>query len=52
MKRNFYTKRNIDRIFKFLLILGFIFIAWFVWYGITTDCPNTAGYVYCPKELR
>lgn len=31
------------------ILLG---IVAFIWYGLVTDCPDTAGYVYCPKELR
>ncbi len=41
------------RLFKFLNILANIFLIILfcaLIFGIVTDCPNTAGYVYCPME--
>lgn len=38
---------------KIFTVIGSIIllaVACFIWYGIATDCPDTAGYVYCPKE--
>ncbi len=36
--------------FKLLNVISFVFIVLLVLvciYGFATDCPNTAGYVYC-----
>lgn len=36
--------------FKLLNVISFVFILLLVLvciYGFATDCPNTAGYVYC-----
>ncbi len=30
----------------FLAVIGILFVA-LVIYGFNTDCPNTAGYVFC-----
>lgn len=40
-------KKAITSIEGIAVVLFLTFVA----YGIHTDCPNTAGYVYCaPKE--
>lgn len=31
-------------------ILLVLFVLLGIYYGLATDCPNTAGYVYCGKQ--
>jgi hypothetical protein len=39
----------VKNFYKLSAVGVFLFII-FVAYGIETDCPDTAGYVYCEKE--
>lgn len=39
-----------DKMIDGLILITIVLVVGFLVWGVTTDCPNTATYVYCGSE--